>query len=139
MMEGRIILLKNRLFLWPFTTQRKLLLHEILEDSAVRGSLKHVREDNLIHCICWQYLISLFTLQRGNLGRSYPSLHKKAIKPLFSVTVYPFSQFEKAFRTLQSYTPAARLSHKQIMRRLFLLCLKLLSHNFWIPILRNIS
>jgi len=39
-MEGRIIHNKNRLRLWPFTTQRKELLDEILKDRAVGGSLE---------------------------------------------------------------------------------------------------
>jgi hypothetical protein len=70
-MEGRIIHNKNRLWLRPFTTQREQLLDEILEDGAICGSLKHACEDDAILCICWQYLISVLTLELGNLGWSH--------------------------------------------------------------------
>jgi hypothetical protein len=70
-MEGRIIHNKNRLWLRPFITQREQLLDEILKDGAIYRSLKHACEDDAILCICWQYLISVLTLELGNLGWSH--------------------------------------------------------------------
>ena len=72
MMDGCIIHNKNRLRLWPFTTQRKKLLYEILKYGTICGSLEDVCEDNAVLCICWQYLISLLTLELRNLGWSHP-------------------------------------------------------------------
>jgi hypothetical protein len=69
-MEGRIIQNKNRLWLRPFITQREQLLDEILKDGAICGSLKHACDDAIL-CICWQYLISVLTLELGNLGWSH--------------------------------------------------------------------
>src|SRR5438045_713104 len=70
-MEGCIIHNKNRLRLWPFTTQRKKLLYEILKYGTICGSLEDACKDNAVLCICWQYLISLLTLELRNLGWSY--------------------------------------------------------------------
>lgn len=42
-------------------------------------------------------------------AKVFDLLRKKAIQPLFPVTVYPFSQFEDAFRALQSGTICGKL------------------------------
>jgi len=70
-MEGGIIHNKNRLWLWPFTTQRKELLYEIFKNGAVCRPLEDMCENNAILCICWQDLISLLTLEPGNLNWSH--------------------------------------------------------------------
>lgn len=70
-MDRGIVHNKNRLRLWPSTTQRKELLYEILEDGTVCGSLEDVSEDNAVLCIYGQYLPSLLTLESGNLDRSH--------------------------------------------------------------------
>ena len=70
-MDRCIIHNENRLRLWPSTTQRQELLYEIFKNGAVCGSLEDVCENNAILCICWQNLISLLTLELGNLDWSH--------------------------------------------------------------------
>jgi hypothetical protein len=70
-MDRCIVHNENRLQLWPFATQRKELLYEILKDSAICGSLVDASKDNAVLCIYGQYLKSLLTLESGNLNWSH--------------------------------------------------------------------
>jgi hypothetical protein len=70
-MERRIVHNQNRLWFRPSPTERKKLRDKVLKDGTVCRSSKDTGEQDAILCICRQYLISLLTLELGDLDRCH--------------------------------------------------------------------